>query len=136
MKKSAWTRYENLSSYFETGISAKLPRCLTIQPDLNQINFLPNSVFKPRQVVFFTTMKTASSAVFQSEYLSALLSSIDESVVATDKNFLIRYWNKGAEQIFGYSAEETIGKRGSTIMKFEYPNEQEDEARQILVERG
>ena len=82
-------------------------------------------------------MNTAASAVvFQSEYLSAILSSIDESVVATDENFIIQYWNKGAEQIFGHSAEEAIGKRGSQIMKFHYPAETETEARQILINKG
>ena len=81
-------------------------------------------------------MQTAAPAVFQSEYLSALLSSIEESVVATDDNFIIRYWNKGAEQIFGYTAEATIGKRGSTVMKFNYLDETEEEARNMLINRG
>ena len=78
-------------------------------------------------------MQTATPAVFQSEYLSALLSSIEESVVATDDKFIIRYWNKGAEQIFGYTAEATIGKRGSTVMKFNYLDETEEEARNMLI---
>jgi PAS domain S-box-containing protein len=46
--------------------------------------------------------------VLQPDYLSALLSSIEESVVATDEQFIIQYWNKGAEQIFGYSANEHL----------------------------
>ena len=56
--------------------------------------------------------------------------------MATDDNFIIRYWNKGAEQIFGYTAEATIGKRGSTVMKFNYLDETEEEARNMLINRG
>ncbi|HEU0111217.1 MAG TPA: PAS domain-containing sensor histidine kinase [Flavisolibacter sp.] len=74
--------------------------------------------------------------VFHSEYLTALLRSIDESVVATDENFIIQYWNRRAEEIFGYTSAEAIGKRGYTILKFIYPAHSEEKARTDLLEKG
>ena len=44
------------------------------------------------------------------EYLNALLSSLDESVVATDENLCVQYMNKKAEQLFGVTAEEAAGR--------------------------
>lgn len=44
-------------------------------------------------------------------YLDNILrSSVDIGIVATDLNFRIAYFNPGAEQILGYSAEEVIGR--------------------------
>ncbi len=39
-----------------------------------------------------------------------LESSSSISIVFTDRKGIIRYWNKGAENIFGYTAKEIIGK--------------------------
>jgi PAS domain S-box-containing protein len=41
---------------------------------------------------------------------SVLLNSVRESVVSTDVNNNVTFWNKGAERLFGYSAEEAMGK--------------------------
>lgn len=79
---------------------------------------------------------SADSAVFHAEYLSALLGSIDESVVATNENFIIEYWNKGAQQIFGYTAQETVGQKAATIFNFIYQPEQEQQARSELITKG
>jgi PAS domain S-box-containing protein len=43
-------------------------------------------------------------------YQSVLLDSVRESVVGTDLKNRVTFWNKGAERLFGYSAEEAIGQ--------------------------
>src|SRR5690242_14284091 len=40
----------------------------------------------------------------------ALLASASDAIVATDREGIIRHWNKGAERIFGHSAAEAIGQ--------------------------
>jgi PAS domain S-box-containing protein len=40
----------------------------------------------------------------------ALLYSASDAIVATDREGRITFWNPGAERIFGFSAEETIGQ--------------------------
>lgn len=81
-------------------------------------------------------MAVAETINFQSEYLSALLISINASVVATDADFVIQYWNKCAETIFEVAAKDAIGQRGSTVLKFNYPDTSEVAARKQLLTEG
>jgi len=43
-------------------------------------------------------------------WLAAIVESSDDAIVTKDLNGIISSWNKGAQRIFGYSAEEVIGK--------------------------
>lgn len=81
-------------------------------------------------------MSHAATPDFYSEYLSTLLDSINASVVATDADFIIEYWNKSAEIIFGHTAEEVIGKRSASVLLFIYPEDSEESARRKLVNEG
>ncbi|HTM92504.1 MAG TPA: PAS domain-containing protein [Flavisolibacter sp.] len=81
-------------------------------------------------------MPTARTENFNSEYLSALLNSINASVVATDADFVVRYWNQTAETIFGFTAKEVIGKKCSSVLQFSYVDDTEVSARKRLVENG
>lgn len=42
--------------------------------------------------------------------LSAIVESSDDAIISKNLNGIILSWNKGAEHIFGYSEEETLGK--------------------------
>lgn len=74
--------------------------------------------------------------LFQTEYLLALLASIDDSVVATDKNFIIQYWNNKAEKLFGRPGSEAIGKPAGEVLAFIYRDQSKDQARDILLQKG
>lgn len=50
--------------------------------------------------------KTTETLVFQSQ----LLEAVGQALIASDKDKIIRYWNKGAASLFGWTAEEVIGK--------------------------
>jgi PAS domain S-box-containing protein len=39
-----------------------------------------------------------------------LLSTSGDAIVAADENGLIRFWNPGAERIFGYAGSEAVGQ--------------------------
>ena len=48
--------------------------------------------------------------------LSAIVESADDAIISKDLNGNILTWNKGAEQIFGYGAEEAIGRNVSFLV--------------------
>ncbi len=43
-------------------------------------------------------------------YMSAILDDSTDAIIGLDLEYNIRSWNKGAEKIYGYKAEEVIGK--------------------------
>jgi PAS domain S-box-containing protein len=58
---------------------------------------------------------TDEQLVFQAN----ILRNIRDSVIVTDLNGSIIYWNEGATQLFGYTAEEMLGKTPALL----YPDE-------------
>jgi PAS domain S-box-containing protein len=44
------------------------------------------------------------------EFQSVILQNVRDSVIVTDPEGLVRFWNQGAEAVFGYSADEMLGR--------------------------
>ena len=72
-----------------------------------------------------TERKEAELARFR---LAAIVESSDDAIVSKDLNGVISSWNSGAQQIFGYSAEEAVGKSITLII----PPELQVEEKEIL----
>src|SRR6478672_10552604 len=54
-------------------------------------------------------------------WLAAIVESSDDAILGESLNGIITSWNAGATRIFGYSAEEAIGK---PIRWFAWPGEE------------
>jgi PAS domain S-box-containing protein len=48
----------------------------------------------------------------------------DDAVLSKDLNGIIKTWNKGAERLFGYTAEETIGRPVTMLIPADRQNEE------------
>lgn len=61
--------------------------------------------------------------------LAAIVSSSDDAIISKDMNGVVRSWNQSAERIFGYTAEEMVGKPITVL----FPPERLDEENEILA---
>lgn len=68
------------------------------------------------------TRDITTSKRFEQEmsYYGELLENMSEAVVSTDLNFNIVSWNPGAEALYGWAAEEVIGRRFTDVVKVSY----------------
>jgi PAS domain S-box-containing protein len=62
--------------------------------------------------------------------LSAIIDSSDDAIISKDLNGVITSWNKGAERLFGYTAEQAIGQPVATLL---IPPDRQNEEPDILA---
>jgi len=64
--------------------------------------------------------------------LAALVESSDDAILSVDLDGTVATWNKGAEQLYGYEAEEVIGKSVTVLV----PADRQEEEPKILERIG
>jgi PAS domain S-box-containing protein len=76
----------------------------------------------------------AALSAGQNGLLAAIVDSSDDAIVSKNLNGIINSWNKSAERLFGYDANEAIGQNITLII----PREHRDEEKMILerLKRG
>jgi PAS domain S-box-containing protein len=67
-------------------------------------------------------------------YVAAIVESSDDAIVSKNLDGIITSWNRGAERIFGYTAEEAVGQSIMIVI----PEDRQNEEREILtrIRRG
>lgn len=65
-------------------------------------------------------------------YHANILQNVRDSIIVTDTNGYITYWNKGSEMIFGYTADEMIGQESFKLFPDFRVDEFEDRAKVIF----
>jgi PAS domain S-box-containing protein len=83
-----------------------------------------------RQLGFSIERIRAEEGRQRGEQASRLLASIietsDDAIVSKDTNGIVTSWNDGAERVFGYTADEMIGKPIMTLVPPDRHNEEPD----------
>jgi PAS domain S-box-containing protein len=89
-------------------------------------------------IIDITERKQVEVALGESEqrlrWLASIIESSDDAIVSRNLDGVITSWNKGAERVYGYSAEEAIGQPFTIVI----PEDRQNEEREILarIKRG
>ena len=82
---------------------------------------------RPKEIVgFWTNITERKQAEEYAQRLATIVEFSDDAIVSKDLNGVITSWNRGAERLFGYTAEEAIGKPITILIP---PDRQNEEAR-------
>ena len=90
---------------------------------------------RPKEIVgFWTNITERKQAEEYAQRLATIVEFSDDAIVSKDLNGVITSWNRGAERLFGYTAEEAIGKPITILI----PPDRQDEEPGILerIRRG
>jgi PAS domain S-box-containing protein len=103
--------------------------------DTTIVPFL-NAEGKPYQYVAIrsdiTERKRAEQQIREQ---AALLDQAQDAILVRDLDRNILFWNKGAEKIYGWTAEEVIGKNAAEVL-FKGPSSQFEAARKAIIRDG
>ncbi len=82
-------------------------------------------------VVVFRDLTKSKSAESAEALLASIIASADDAIVSKTLNGHITSWNIGASRLFGYTAEEMVGKPITTIIPPELHAEEQEIIRRI-----
>ena len=71
--------------------------------------------------VLFEDITERRHSEMRIRYLANLVENVSDAVISSDMDFTIKSWNKGAESIYGWKAEEVLGKTVGEVIRIEYP---------------
>ncbi len=77
----------------------------------------PDTGFLEGSIQDITKRKMAEKEI---RYLAQLLENVSDAVVSTDNEFNIVSWNKAAEKLYGWQADEVIGKVFNQVVPVKY----------------
>ena len=119
----------------QTGRPVRGVEAVAERPDGTRVPFMPfptplhdasgKLVGAVNMLVDLTESKRAERAL---QHLAAIVESSDDAIISKDLNGIISTWNGAAKRLFGYRAEEVVGKSVTILI----PPESHDEEPGIL----
>lgn len=94
---------------------------LTISPIRDQMGRVIGASKIARDI---TQRKRWQRAEVDQSFLGALVESADEAIIGKDLDGIVTSWNPGAEKLYGYTAEEMIGKPIVLLIPADHPDEE------------
>jgi PAS domain S-box-containing protein len=75
-------------------------------------------------VLIFRDISERRRLEIDTRRLAAIVESSDDAIVSKDLNGIVTSWNKAAERIFGYTAEEMVGEPIARLVPADRPDEE------------
>lgn len=118
----------------DTALEAELHRAMTDQQYVGLEYFYSpsNCWFEIRAYpsaksgvsVYFADITKRKSGEEASRRLAAIVESSEDAIMSTDLNGVVTSWNQGAERLYGYRADEIVGRRVTVLIPLERPEEE------------
>lgn len=71
------------------------------------------------------------------EYQALILENLNEAIITYDTGSLVTSWSKGAELLYGFTAEEALGRHAVDLLRIDYPEGDSLERRmRAIIEKG
>ena len=120
---------QNLQVFCVDKQRSPLPVLVSVQPLLSSQGDLLGFISEIQLLSDSDSRQTALNELTRYKHnLAAIVESSDDAIISKTLDGIVTSWNKAAEQIFGYSAEEMIGQPMIKI----FPPDRLDEEAQIL----
>src|SRR5262249_45759130 len=74
-------------------------------------------------VLVFRDVTEVRQAIEARLHLAAIVESSDDAIISKNLDGIIVSWNKAAQQLYGYTPEEIIGKSLSILVPPDHPDE-------------
>jgi diguanylate cyclase (GGDEF)-like protein/PAS domain S-box-containing protein len=98
-----------------------------------EINAYPS---ESNLAIYFRDITERKRHEEQLGYQAHLLQNIRDAVMATDEQFTLTAWNTGADEMFGWRADEALGRKVYEVVCSENSKEQLAQALQEISESG
>jgi PAS domain S-box-containing protein len=86
--------------------------------------------------ILYTDITAQKKTEERLSYLASLAENLHDAVIATDLNYRLVGWNKAAEEMYGWTEKEVLGKPIQDILLADFLSTTYDEAHQHLHEHG
>ncbi len=74
--------------------------------------------------VYLRDISERKRAEMTQNLLASIVASSEDAIASKDLNGIFNSWNKGAERVFGYTAEEAIGKPATILIPADHIDEE------------
>src|SRR5262249_15288780 len=99
------------------GVGKRIVRVI-YRPDLNEAN---ETVGWVASLTDITESKQAEEGL---RLLASIVETTDDGIIGKDLNGIVTSWNAAAERLYGYTAQEMVGKPTSILVPPDRPDEE------------
>jgi PAS domain S-box-containing protein len=87
-------------------------------------------------VLVMTDLTEQKAEAERLTYLAGLLDNTEDAIVALDAEWFITVWNPGAERMYGWTADEVLGRHTLQVARLEMSYDERAEMRSAVAEHG